>query len=974
MAQTTRREQEYLQNAAKHKGLVERFQAQAKFARRLAKLEGDAASGWEALITQAEVAFGDYLSGAKLEGNAHALKQAEAILSPIGAAAKQHTLHCVGHGHIDMNWMWSWQETVSVTNDTFLTVLKLMDEFPGFTYSQSQGAVYDIARVFNPELFERVKQKVKEGRWEVSASHWVEGDKNLASGESLTRHLLYTRRYIKEHLGLDPQDVPIDWEPDTFGHAWTIPSIDARGGVSRYYLCRPGNEERPPVFWWQGPDGKRVLVNREQAWYNSDITPESADLLLNFREKTGLKDWMQVYGVGDHGGGPTRRDLRRIVEMNEWPIFPNIRFALSGEFYDILEANGDKWPVLDKELNYEFAGCYTSQSAIKKNNRQGENAAAEADTAATLAFRALGRAYPAEMLHQAWIDVLFSHFHDILPGSGVPDTRTFNQGTFQRIMAATGMIKTHSLRAIAAAVDTSFAGTVSGHETATEYEAQGMGGGAGRSSQWGTISDAGHVVDGPRPVVVFNPTAWPRSEVVKMTVWDAQTGVAPGPLKEKKFVVRDADGKAIPAQRLSAGGYWGHEYVDLAFPVSVGPLGYTAYSVEEGEVEGHEPATRANVAMEGGWGVNLRDGAFSIENEFLKVAFDRSNAGIISFLDKRTGREFADPEKPMGMLEYVMERPQGGSAWIFGDTMHTEYPLQVEAFGAKAEDGWQMDVKSSSPHVATAAAKVRVGGSTFTVTFQLKTGQPWLEVSVAGRWLERGSKETGVPQLAIRFPIGLTGATARYEIPFGSITRDEVGGREVPGLRWADVTGRLDAGGEAAGLAVLNDSKYGHSLHGSTMRLTLIRATYEPDPLPEIGDHVIHMALAPHDADAPVADLTRLGAGFNHPLQPVNTDAHQGALPARLDAAVTCSAPNVLVSQIKKAEDDDSVIFRLYETGGRDATATVTLDAALLGAPKSAVEVDFLERAASPNSAAATANGFTVKVPAHAIASVKVGF
>jgi alpha-mannosidase len=248
-------------------------------------------------------------------------------------------------------------------------------------------------------------------------------------------------------------------------------------------------------------------------------------------------------------------------------------------------------------------------------------------------------------------------------------------------------------------------------------------------------------------------------------------------------------------------------------------------------------------------------------------------------------------------------------------------------------------------------------------------------VTVAGRWVERGGKDIGVPQLAIRFPVGLTDVAARYEIPFGSIARNEEAGREVPGLRWADVTGSLKAGGGAAGMAVLNDSKYGHSLDGSTMRLTLIRSTYEPDPLPEIGDHVIKMALAPHDADTSIADLTRLGAGFNHPLQPVSTDAHQGPLPARLDAAVTSSAPNVLVSQIKKAEDDDTaVILRLYETDGQAADVTVTLDPALLGAPKTAVEVDFLERETAENSARATADGFTVHLTPHAIVSVKVGF
>ena len=158
--------------------------------------------------------------------------------------AKTYTVHNVGHAHIDMNWMWPWPETVAVTNDTFTTVLRLMDEFPDFRFTQSQASVYEIARRYNPALFERIKARVAEGRWEVAASQWVEGDKNLASGEAIARHLLYTRRFMEEQLGLKPEDVPIDFEPDTFGHAHTIPTLVSRGGVTPllHVPGRPGRE------------------------------------------------------------------------------------------------------------------------------------------------------------------------------------------------------------------------------------------------------------------------------------------------------------------------------------------------------------------------------------------------------------------------------------------------------------------------------------------------------------------------------------------------------------------------------------------------------------------------------------------------------------------------------------------------------------------------------------------------------------
>ena len=942
--------------------LTERFMAELAFARRLAKIEKQ---DWDGLIAQAEGLFSSALGGSMADLRA-AVERAESLLAPIAVIAKGHTVYCIGHGHIDMNWMWGWPETVAITNDTFLTVLKLMDEFPTFKYTQSQASVYEIVRRHNPEIFEAIKQRVKEGRWEIAASHWVEGDKNLASGESLTRHLLYTRRFMKEHFGLEPEDVTVDWSPDTFGHAWTIPSIDARGAVKHYYLCRGGDAPQPPLFWWEGPDGGRILVNREKHWYNSELAPQSAIFLLDFREECGLKDWMQVYGVGDHGGGPTRRDLKFALEMNTWPVFPNFKFSTTREYFAYIEAHAKDLPVLTRELNFEFSGCYTSQSVIKRNNRHGENAVGEAEVAAALAHAAIGREYPAETLRNAWVDVLFSHFHDILPGSGVADTRTYNQGMFQKIVAATGMVKTNSLRALAGAIDTSFAGSAGCEDAPAPQTAMGLGGGPGRFTERGEISTAAHVVDGPRPLVVFNPTAWDRSEVVKVSVWDAQSGANPGKLEDKTWVVKAADGTVIPAQRTDTGDYWGHKFVDLAFPASVGPMGYSSYSIEEGTIAGFKPAVVLTAGSEGKDHVNLPSGALEMENEFLKVIFDKKSGGIISLLDKRTGKDVADPANPIGVLEYTLERPQGGSAWILGAPGKTVCPLELTSFGAGTPGVWNTDVSAEGPYVASACAKGKIGDSTFTVTYQLKAGQPWVDITVETRWVERGGKDIGIPRLSMRFPVNFTSETALYEIPFGVVEREPGNARDVPALRWADMRSK------DAGLAVLNDSKYGHAFDGKSIRVAMIRSTYEPDPLPEIGDHCIKFAVAPHGPDISNAELIRLGTGFNHPLLSVPTDVHTGPLPAAIGNAISCAEDNVLMTQLKRAEDSDELVFRLQETAGKATTAHVALDAMLFGKVTAAVEADLIERPLRSGSATIAGNGFTVKVDANGIATVKV--
>jgi alpha-mannosidase len=928
--------------------LAERIQAEMAFAEGLMPLHPDRRAEWGPLVEKARAIAGT--NEAPKPVDAQAVAEAEALLAPVAAVAKTYTVHNVGHAHIDMNWMWPWPETVAVTNDTFTTVLRLMDEFPEFRFTQSQASVYEIARRYNPALFERIKARVAEGRWEVVASQWVEGDKNLASGESIARHLLYTRRFMEDELGLKPEDVPIDWEPDTFGHAHTIPTLVSRGGVTRYYMCRGGRDEKPPVFWWKGPDGARVLVNLETTWYLKAVGPENASALLAFAAKTGLRDWMNVYGVGDHGGGPTRRDIRRILEMDGWPVFPRFRFSTTREFYAILEKNADRLPVLDRELNFEFTGCYTSQSQIKRYNRLGESRALDAEAAAVLALRAVGRPYPVTALRDAWTNVLFGHFHDILPGSGVRATREYESGLFQQSAATFGTVQAESLRAVAAAVDTAFA--KDRVLTAPGGEDRGLGAGVGRGSGLGAISDAAHQADGPRPVVVFNPTGWPRDELVRTSVWDS--GAAPDRREVRRFVVHAPDGRSFPAEIVGQGEYWGHRYADVVFPASVGALGYAAYVLEE-RPAGGAPAASATAPLK------VDGEALAFENDRLSVRFDRLTGGVVQLVDKATGLDLATPADPLALLELVVERPRDMSAWVIGDTMSRVGPLTLHS----------LVVETSNPYVATLVAKAKVRDSELTTRYSLKAGQPWLEVEVEATWLERGGPESGTPQLRMRFPTRLEGAQARYEIPYGSIVRGLAKGEEVPALRFADAFGTIQ--GKAAGFLLLNDSKHGHSLDGSTLALTLLRSSYEPDPLPEIGAHSIRMALVPHGGALTVAEMTRLGAAFNQPLQVVAADVHPGRLAPTGSALLAVSPADVVVGAVKRAEGDDAIVLRVFETAGRATTARLEL-APLLGTPKAVEEIDFLERPVAKGTARLASRAVSVDVPAHGVASVRLRF
>ncbi|MFA5043066.1 MAG: glycoside hydrolase family 38 C-terminal domain-containing protein [Kiritimatiellia bacterium] len=943
---------------------VERWEAELGWAATLCELNPPMAKTWRALIDRAQKIVARRAGDGRWDELGDAIREAEKALAPVGKAAKTYTAHCVGHAHIDMNWMWSWPETVAVTVDTFLTVLRLMEEYPDFCFSQSQAGIYAIIEQYRPDLLRQIARRIAEGRWEVTASHWVENDQNLAGGEALCRHLLYTRRYMRKLFGLKPEDVPIDWAPDTFGHAVTAPTYLARGGVKYLYLHRPGvhGPLAPRMFWWQGPDGSRVLVRNDvhaRRAYNGAVTPGLVQEMADFVKATGLKDFMFVYGVGDHGGGPTRHDIEYGRDMAAWPIFPNIRFGTARGFFEVAEKAGRHLPVLDRELNTEFTGCYTSQALIKRNNRYGENRLADAETAAGLVWARLGLAYPASAFEEAWRDILFNQFHDILPGSGVPATRTYADGLYQKAMAATGQAETQALRLLAAQIDTAGAGPAALAQVPPLRIVNSIGAGVGYGSADGGLSQADQTAgQGPWPFVLFNPTAIDRNEVVLVVVWEANLPEIAA-LKTRSFGVRGPDGKLRPAQMADSGNFWRHERVTLAFPAAVPGLGYARYTIEE--MKFAEPPT-SDVRQLGkkhhcGYAIWERSPE-GLENESLRVEIDPVSGGIRKLLEKKSGLELIAPAQPAPALEYLVERTHGMSSWqVQHSGSPVEYP-KVRALRRSIE----------GPYKAAIEVELRIHESDFTLTYELRAGDPKLYVHITGNWFQRGDAETGVPALNFALPLAVTGARARYEIPFGAIDRDLNHGEEAPALQWAQVTGKIR--GRKAGCLLLNDCKHGHSLDGNTLRLTLIRGSYEPDLLPEIGRHEIHLALRPFAGELALAEAIREGQVFNHPVRVVSTDVHKGTLPEIGQFIRVAPAP-VVLNAIKKAEDDAALILRLFNPTNRKVTAQIKSIGRLLAPWAKVEEVDLLERPVAKSSCRASGRLISVAVPARGIVSLR---
>jgi len=345
----------------------------------------------------------------------------------------------IGHAHIDVAWLWTLGQTRQKAGRSFHTVMRLMEQFPNYQFTQSQPQLYDYVRQDFPELFSAIKERIKDGRWEPIGGMWVEADCNLSGSESLARQFLLGRNYFRQHFGADA-DSPVLWLPDVFGYAWNLPQLIKEAGMEYFFTIKIGWSQynRLPYdsFWWQGLDGTRVLThfsttkNPESihaATYNADASPgQTLGTWFNFQQKDygpsgTTPPLLMSFGWGDGGGGPTREMLENIREMGQFPSTPQIHPGKVGGFFEKLEKVSDNLPVWNGELYLEYhRGTYTTQARNKKANRESEFLLHDAEFLATYAaIIDTGYTYPHNQFRKAWELVCLNQFHDIIPGSSI---------------------------------------------------------------------------------------------------------------------------------------------------------------------------------------------------------------------------------------------------------------------------------------------------------------------------------------------------------------------------------------------------------------------------------------------------------------------------------------------------------------------------------------------------------------------------
>jgi alpha-mannosidase len=753
---------------------------------------------------------------------------------PIGRLA------LTGHAHLDLAWLWPLAETRRKGRRTFSTVANLMDRYADFTFNQSSAQLYSWIEADDPALFERVRARVAEGRWEPVGGSWVEPDCQITGGESFVRQLLYGQRYFERTFG---RRHTVAWLPDVFGFSGAIPQLLRGAGLTGFFTIKlTWNEvDRFPydLFEWEGIDGSRVVAHMFRnlppaLGYNGNIAP--LDTLQTWRNADGKRFHPEVlfaFGWGDGAGGPSERMLENYARIKDFPALPRLRMARIDEFYAALPKSG--LPRWVGELYLEFhRGTLTTQGKVKAFNRAAEHRLLEAEAFSALA-EAAGLPYPAADLETDWKTVLLNQFHDILPGSSIVEVYQDTDRLMGEVVERATAIRDAALRRLG-------------------------GAGEGEGSGW-LVANAGLT---PRPLTALLPSVAATAAIV------------------------DETGEPLPTQ-ATEDGLLVHDPTR-----TVAGIGWSRLTTEPG-ASAAAPAPRVHAEP--------LDGGAALQNDRLRVEIGLDGT-LHRLFDREAGREALAGRG--NQLWAFVDKPRVYDAW----DIESDYEADGEEMGGVE----RIDVVEAGPLRAAVRVVRTWRGSRVTQTYRLLAGSKRLDIATDVDWHERQVL------LQARFPVAARSHEATFETMYGVVRRPthrnttwDAARFEVAAHRFADLSE------PGYGVALLNDGKYGHGAHDNVLSLSLVRGPLYPDPYADEGEHHFTYSVLPHVGDWTDAGVAAEAFALNSPLIVAPAGDHSpGAF-----GLVEASGLPLALGSLKRAEDGDALILRLYEPHGARGEATL---------------------------------------------------
>ncbi len=799
-----------------------------------------------------------------LETAALALQHLQESLAKLKEKSNLPQITAVGHSHIDVAWLWRLLHTREKTARTFSTVLKMMEEYPDYIFVQSSPQLYKFIKEDYPQIYAKIKEKIKKGKWEVTGGMWVEADCNLSSGESLVRQFLHGKLFIEAEFD---QDWNILWLPDVFGYSWALPQIIKKSGMEYFMTTKISwsqfNRPEYDTFKWRGIDGTEVLthfittpeVNNDEPFYtyNGLLNPESVKGIWdNYQQKEINDELLLAYGWGDGGGGPTRKMIEAGKNMQQIPGLPEIKFGSAEDYFSRLAervAGNKNLPVWDGELYLEYhRGTYSSQAEIKKNNRFAEIKLHDTELFRAIAELSAGLDYPSGKLKKNWELLLKNQFHDILPGSSIKEVYQDSAAEFEELFSSTE-----------AELNLAFT------EIAAQIEGQ------------------------QKKLVIFNSLPWQRSGYIEF------------------------EGRKIMVEEIPASGYKAYNIIESSEGLMLeaeiaaqkeedfkqGQINYLT-----GRSKSKQPASADSRNL-----LKVERENRQIENRYYKISLNKKGQ-IISIYDRQFKREIIPEAKKANLLQAFEDRPMRFNAWDI-DIYYQEKEYIIDQLQ-------EMKIEKYSDRIVV-KLEWRFLDSVISQQMIIYANQRRIDFKTEVDWQQEQIL------LKVAFPADVRSTKATYEIQFGNVERSthwntswDYARFESVGHKWADLSER------DYGISLLNNCKYGYDIKDQTVRLTLIKSGIYPDPTADQGQHSFSYSLYPHGGDWFAGETVKEAYELNYPLQTIMTEGASGSQPLK-KSFIEVEAESTILETVKKAESGDALILRFYEYANRREKIRVNL-------------------------------------------------
>ena len=789
------------------------------------------------------------------------------------------TVFIVPHFHYDAAWLDTYEGYLELCHRHILDVLNIMRQDPEYKFVLDQVALIRPFMERYPEQAAYLRQVVQEGRLELVCGMFAMPDANMPCGESLLRQILVGKRYCRETFGVD---VRVGWMVDVFGNHPQLPQLFAKAGFEWYVFGRVMQPGSPSEFRWRGIDGTELICHwmphHYVLFYPAPATEPEFERFVD--ERLGL---MRPHATGDTilmlngmDFAPPQRHVPALVRaFNERRDDVQLRISTPSEFFRALEKRRLK--TIEGDFNAIFQGCYSARIRVKQASRAAETTLLQAErfqAAARALAGATARPGTAE-LDRAWEQTLLAQFHDVICGCHI-------NAVFEETMRDLDEAQRAGQGHLHDALD-----AIASRITAT---------------------------DAPCSLAVFNPLPWRRTDVAEATVGISAAGV-------HDIALEDANGQRVPLQMLAVERYGdgGVKKARFAFIAHDVPgVGYKTYRLAHSP-EGPPPEPGALTATSGRADDPLAPHTSIVEHEHWRLTFHAWTGCITSLVDKHSGAEFIDPERPWGNT--ITREPDHGDLWEYnarcrgGSTVPTH---RVAPFPAPHEADFS--------HNCGGAGHATAGPvfAEFAIASAFGAGHRSQRVRIY-RGLRRIDFRTAITnndewvRYRVAFPTVFTDARPVREIPFGAVAQPE---GEYPAQNWIDLP---SAGGER-GIALLNRGLPGNNVTDGVLMLSLLKCTMIPgqptDGAFEKGiEHVFEYALLPHDGDWRAAEVYRAGLELNYPLTVRKVAAGSGELPGEL-GLLEASPANVIVSHMQTA--DERILVRIYEASGERSRGTLT--------------------------------------------------